>query len=65
LEPPPLGQAQHLPQRSPRSADASTKSSVPPADGQQKSAALITPAGNTEAINLHLAEISQIVAPRP
>src|SRR6516225_9176519 len=60
---PSLGEARHPPQRAPRPAYCLHLhlGAVCPKEG--KGAALILPACNTEAMNLHLAEIAAAVAP--
>src|SRR5262249_22025978 len=60
---PPLGQARHPSKRTAGPTDRSTYifGAVCPKEG--KGAALIMPACNTEAMNLHLAEIAATVAP--
>src|SRR5262245_24847468 len=59
---PSLGEARHPPQRAPRrTASTYIFGAVCPKEG--KGAALILPACNTEAMNLHLAEIAAAVAP--
>ena len=60
----PMGQARHAPERSQRSANGSPPISSArsgPKDG--KGAALVMPRCDTEAMNLHLAEIATQIAP--